>query len=57
MYQRTMVLLPVLNGLEDRFVQWTYGRALVEGIRQALGPDKARPATYIGPDGAGHGLL
>src|SRR5262245_56646254 len=57
MYQRTMVWLTVLNGLEDRFIQWTYGRALVEGIRQALAPDKARLVTCAGPDGAGHGLL
>jgi len=49
--------LTVINGLEDLFIQWTYGRALVEGMQQALAPDKARLVTYSGPDGAGHGIL
>jgi hypothetical protein len=49
--------ITVVNGPEDLFIQWTYGRALVAGYQQALGADKAAISTYPGPDGAGHGVL
>ena len=47
--------LTVINGRQDLYVQWTYGRALVRGMQQSLGPDKARLVTY--PGSAGHGVL
>jgi len=49
--------LTVINGPEDLFIQWTYGQALVEGMQQTLGADKATLVTYDGSDGAGHGIL
>jgi pimeloyl-ACP methyl ester carboxylesterase len=49
--------ITVLNGPEDLFIQWTYGRALVEGYQRAYGTGKAKLVTYPGPDGAGHGIL
>lgn len=47
--------LTVINAREDLFIQWTYGRALVRGMQQALGADKARLVTY--PGSAGHAVL
>lgn len=49
--------LTAIHGQEDLFIQWTYGRALVEAYQQAQGPDKARLVLYDGADGAGHGVL
>lgn len=49
--------LTVINGREDLFIQWTYGRALVEGMQATLGDSKARLVTYSGEGGAGHGIL
>lgn len=46
--------ITVLNGHEDLFIQWTYGRALVAGYK-ALGAGKASLVTY--PGAAGHGVL
>jgi len=47
----------VINGYEDLYVQWTYGRALVEGMQQVLGANRAMLVTYSGSDGAGHGIM
>jgi hypothetical protein len=33
--------LTVINGYEDLYIQWTYGRALVEGMQQVLGANRA----------------
>jgi pimeloyl-ACP methyl ester carboxylesterase len=49
--------ITVLNGPEDLFIQWTYGRALVEAYRRDFGADKAAIVTYAGSDGAGHAVL
>lgn len=49
--------LTVLNGPEDLFIQWTYGRALVEAYQRAHGAATARLHTYRGEGGAGHGIL
>ena len=49
--------LTVLNGPEDLFIQWTYGKELVEAYQRTYGQDKATLATYGGTDGAGHGVL
>ena len=49
--------LTVINGYEDLFVQWTYGAALVQGMQQVLGADRAVLDTYPGSDGAGHGVM
>jgi len=49
--------LTVINGQEDLFIQWTYGRELVRAYQRAYGTDKARVRTYTGIDGAGHGVL
>lgn len=49
--------LTVINGREDLFIQWTYGKALVEAYQQAYGKDKAALVVYDGSDGAGHGVL
>ena len=49
--------ITVLNGLEDLFIKWTYGRALVEGYQRAHGASKAKLYTYRGEGGAGHGIL
>jgi pimeloyl-ACP methyl ester carboxylesterase len=49
--------LTVINGFEDLYIQWTYGQALVSGMQQTLGADKAVLVTYSGSDGAGHGVL
>lgn len=49
--------LTVINGREDLEIQWTYGKALVEGYQQTLGADKATLVTYDGTDGAGHAIL
>ena len=49
--------ITVLNGPEDLFIQWTYGRALVEGYQRAYGAKAAKLVTYRGPGGAGHGVL
>ena len=46
--------LTVINGHEDLFIQWTYGRALVAGY-DALGSGKARLVTF--PGLAGHGVM
>jgi hypothetical protein len=49
--------LTVINGPQDLFIQWTYGKALVEAYQQAYGQGKANLVVYGGPDGAGHGVL
>jgi pimeloyl-ACP methyl ester carboxylesterase len=49
--------LTVINGRQDLFIQWTYGKALVEAYQKAYGADKAALVVYDGPDGAGHGVL
>lgn len=49
--------ITVLNGPEDLYIQWTYGRALVEAYQRAHGTGAARLVTYRGPGGAGHGIL
>ncbi len=49
--------ITVIAGREDLFIQWTYGKALVEGYQQAQGKDKANLVLYEGADGAGHGIL
>jgi pimeloyl-ACP methyl ester carboxylesterase len=49
--------LNVLNGREDLYIQWTYGREFVEAYQRDYGQDKATLATYEGADGAGHGVL
>jgi pimeloyl-ACP methyl ester carboxylesterase len=49
--------LTVINGPQDLFIQWTYGKALVEAYQEAYGKDKASLVVYDGPDGAGHGVL
>ena len=49
--------ITVLNGPEDLFIQWTYGRALVEGYQRAFGASAAKLVTYRGQGGAGHGVL
>jgi pimeloyl-ACP methyl ester carboxylesterase len=49
--------LTVIAGREDLFIQWTYGKALVEGYQQAHGKDKASLVLYDGAEGAGHGVL
>lgn len=49
--------LTVLNGPEDLYIQWTYGREFVEAYQRDYGQDKATLATYEGTDGAGHGVL
>lgn len=49
--------LTVINGKQDLFIQWTYGKALVEAYQQAYGKEKAVLLTYPGSDGAGHGVL
>jgi pimeloyl-ACP methyl ester carboxylesterase len=46
--------ITVINGHEDLFIQWTYGRALVAGY-DALGAGKAKLVTY--PGSAGHGVM
>ena len=48
--------LTVLHAPEDLFIQWTYGKALVEAYQKAQGPNKARLVVYDGADGAGHGV-
>ena len=47
----------MINGPEDLFIQWTYGRALVEGYQRAFGAGAAKLVTYRGEGGAGHGIL
>jgi hypothetical protein len=47
----------VLNGPEDMFIQWTYGRELVRAYRTRYGAERADIVTYSGSDGAGHGIL
>jgi pimeloyl-ACP methyl ester carboxylesterase len=49
--------LTVINGRQDLYIQWTYGKALVEGYQRLLGPNRAVLVTYPGADGAGHGVL
>lgn len=49
--------ITVLNGPEDLYIQWTYGRALVEAYQRAFGAARAKLVTYRGPGGAGHGIL
>jgi len=49
--------ITVINGYEDLFVQWTYGKALVDGYQASYGMQKAQLYTYPGDDGAGHGVL
>ena len=49
--------ITVINGPEDLFIQWTYGRALVEGYQRAFGASAAKLVTYRGEGGAGHGVL
>ena len=49
--------ITVINGYEDLFIQWTYGKALVDGYQTQYGMDKAQLFTYDGDDGAGHGVL
>ncbi|PTL79590.1 alpha/beta fold hydrolase [Vitiosangium sp. GDMCC 1.1324] len=49
--------LTVINGPQDLFIQWTYGKALVEAYQKAYGEDKATLVVYDGPGGAGHGIL
>lgn len=49
--------LSVINGKEDLFMQWKYGRALVDAYRRQYGPTAARRFTYNKSDGAGHGVL
>jgi pimeloyl-ACP methyl ester carboxylesterase len=49
--------LTVIAGREDLFIQWTYGKALVEGYQQGYGKDTANLVLYEGADGAGHGVL
>jgi len=49
--------LTVINGREDLFIQWKYGRELVRAYRRAYGANKANIVTYSGTDGAGHGVL
>jgi hypothetical protein len=41
--------LTVLNGPEDLYIQWTYGREFVEAYQRDYGQDKATLATYEGP--------
>ena len=45
----------MINGFEDLFIQWTYGRALVDGYQAGYGPGKATLFTY--PGSAGHAVL
>ncbi len=45
----------LLNGYEDLFDQWTYGRAMITGLQASMGMDRASMITYPGP--AGHGVL
>jgi pimeloyl-ACP methyl ester carboxylesterase len=47
----------VINGPDDMFVQWTYGRELVRAYQAQYGDDKAAIVTYSGAGGAGHGIL
>lgn len=47
----------VLNGYDDLFVQWVYGKALVQGFQMGYGKRKASLYTYGGVGGAGHGIL
>jgi pimeloyl-ACP methyl ester carboxylesterase len=49
--------MTVINGPEDLYIQHTYGRALVDAYQQELGTGKVKLVTYLGADGAGHGIL
>lgn len=49
--------ITVLNGPEDLYIQWTYGRSLVQAYQREFGARAARLVTYRGPGGAGHGIL
>jgi len=47
--------IAVLNGFEDLFVQWTYGRSLVDAYNRQTGAGSATLTTY--PGKAGHAIL
>lgn len=47
--------ITVINGFEDLFIQWTYGRALVDAYDAQYGARTAHLVTY--PGLAGHGVL
>jgi hypothetical protein len=47
----------VINGPEDLFIQFVYGRELVTAYQTMFGANAATIATYPGSDGAGHGVL
>jgi hypothetical protein len=49
--------ITVINGYEDLFVQWTYGKALVEGYQSQYGMQKAKLYTYDGDGKANHGVM
>lgn len=49
--------ITVINGPEDLFIQYVYGKALVEAYQKELGANNARLVTFPGADGAGHGVL
>jgi hypothetical protein len=47
----------VINGLEDLYIQHTYGKELVTAYRRMFGRNRASLVPYPGPAGAGHGVL
>lgn len=49
--------ITVINGFEDLYIQWTYGKALVDGYQAQYGMEKAQLFTYDGKDGANHGIM
>lgn len=49
--------ITVLNGYEDMYIQWTYGRGLVDAYAARYGDGAATIVTYAGSEGAGHGVL
>jgi len=48
-------IVAVLNGFEDLYVQWTYGKSIVDAYILQNGAGAATLTTY--PGKAGHGDL